>query len=228
MQEKSLPRRVSLDDEMLSGDLRAVADALFLGHYTEQELREALRARGFWDELAKRGFPHAELAVEATPTGPRAAVRANGAELGELRASVAHWGNGRAIVIDWLEMRHPTAAFPPERPRLPGQSAPGLGIGRKMVELLAAAAERVGADAIVVRPQHYHNAVLYQRIGFRYADPAKEKRFEALVRSLRGRTLAEGSWAVEKSAVLDPTTGAPVTWAHYAGDMVMTNVRKEK
>lgn len=212
---------MSEDDELLLGDLRAAAESLFLGHYSEQELRDALAARGFWDALAARGFPDAQVSFEPSPTGPRAVLRSGEAELGELRASIAPWNGARAIVIDWLEMRHPTAAFTRERPRLPGQNAPGLGLGRLMVELLVAAAKRVGAEAIVVRPQHYHNAVLYGRIGFRYADKARERRLRALARSLEGMTLPDASWAVERSAVLDPTTRAPVTWAHYAGDMVL-------
>lgn len=209
------------DDDPLSGDLKLVASTLFLGHYTEHELREALRARGFWKDLEALGFPDADVTLEPSETGPRAIVRSRGRELGELRASLTPWRGRRAIVIDWLEMRHPSAGFHRERPQLPGQRAPGLGLGRRMVELLIAAAGVVGADAIVVRPQHYHNAVLYTRIGFRYADPGIAARFAGLQRALAGRTLADASWTVDRSAVLDPATSRPVQWSDLAGDMVM-------
>lgn len=216
-----LPAVDESEDDLLTGDLRLAAAPLFLGHYTEAELTQRLRERGFWHALAARGFAKARVAIETTGTGPRAVVRMGDVELGELRASHATWRGRSAIVVDWLEMRHPSAPFSPERPRLPGQRAPGLGLGREMLELLISAAARIGAEVIVVRPQHYHNAVLYGRLGFRHADPARQVRLEALERALAGRSLADASWAVEEGRFEDPSTGAPVEWAEFAGDMVL-------
>jgi len=40
-------------------------------------------------------------------------------------------------VVEWLSMQNPLSEFLPERPQLPGQKHPGLGVGRRMVEMLS-------------------------------------------------------------------------------------------
>lgn len=196
---------------------------LFLGHYTADDLSRALEQRGFWDALAARGYPRARVTlVPVEGDAPRLRVHEEDTELGEVRAHRELRDGRLVLAIDWIEMRHPKGAFAPLRPQLPGQRAPGLGLGRVVLDLLVLAAKRIEAHAIVVTPEHYHNAALYARGGFRYADPAIEARFHALRRALAHVPLAEASWMVERGEVEDPATGKPVDWASYAKEQRLT------
>lgn len=202
------------------------ADALFLGHFTARDLDAALRSRGILDALARRGHADARVVVERDAAGAtRVRLLAGAHALGEVRARHELWRGHKLVAIDFLEARDPRAAFTRERPQLPGQSAPGLGVGRGALELLATAARTTGAEGLLAHPQHYHNAVLYARAGFVHVDPEAEGRVRALARALAGLSLAEASWAVERGEVRDLASGAPVEWAKLAGDLVLLLTR---
>lgn len=198
------------------------AEALFLGLFTAADVDAALRSRGILDALARRGHADARVVVERDPAGAtRVRLLAGSDALGEVRARHELWRGHKLVAIDFLEARDPRASFTPERPRLPGQSAPGLGVGRAVLGLLATAARTTGAEGLLARPQHYHNAVLYARAGFVHVDPEAEGRVRALTKALAGRSLADASWAVERGEVRDLASGAPVEWAKLAGDLVL-------
>lgn len=196
---------------------------LFLGHYTAEDVADALARRGFWGGLAERGYPDATLTLQQVEgDDPRLRLHQGDVELGEVRAHRGLRGDDLVLIVDWIEMRDPRASFTPERPRLPGQRAPGLGLGRIVLDLLTSAAARIGAAALVVTPEHFHNAVLYARGGFRYADPDVERRFRALEASLAPLPLAEASWKVDRGEVADPATGKPLSWTAFAKDQVLS------
>ena len=70
-------------------------------------------------------------------------------------------------------------------------------------------ASRLGLSAVVFRPAHFHNAYA-ARHAFQFVDPAREGRFEALVRDLADVPLVEATAAVDEGRVsLD---GAPYAW----------------
>jgi hypothetical protein len=71
------------------------------------------------------------------------------------------------VVIDWLLMQNPRASFSRERPRLPGQTHPGTGLGRDVAQLLVLLCRRVGRDGLLVVPERFHLAELYRRGGWR-------------------------------------------------------------
>lgn len=213
-------------DELLSGDLQLASRALFLGHYTREELDAALAARGFWRDLAARGHPDAFVVFEEHATiGVRVLLRSGGDELGELRAHAGEFEGLRVVVIDWLEARDPRGRFTASRPQLPGQASPGLGLGRRLVDLLAAAARRTGAEGILAQPRHYHNAILYGRAGFHAWDPDVEGRILAVARDTASARLADVSWAFERGTLQDASVGAPVAWSALAGAMLLPTGR---
>lgn len=103
------------------------------------------------------------------------------------------------LTVDWTTLRHPAGQFSPERPMLPGQDAPGLGIGEHVLELLYRVVDRLRLDALLTVAEYFHNAVLYRReLG--YFDPAHGGRCLALEEALLSRerlSLAQASWAIE-------------------------------
>lgn len=107
------------------------------------------------------------------------------------------------LTVDWLLLQDPLARFTRERPRLPGQQAPGLGIGERVLELLYRIVDRLRLEALVTVAEYAHNAILYAR-ELPFFDPAPGGRLRALERALmqrEGLTLAQASWAVEWGCV---------------------------
>jgi hypothetical protein len=121
------------------------------------------------------------------------------------------------LVVEWLSLQDPRAVFTRERPRLPGQTHPGLGLGRQLYGRVLGWAAAWGKDGLVNVPAFFHNAKFYAP-PFAFLDAAEQGRFEALGRDLAGCSVADASAALEAGRVLDAATGEPVTWS--PGDML--------
>jgi hypothetical protein len=74
--------------------------------------------------------------------------------------------------IEYIYLQNPLAQFKEHQSPLPSQLYPSLGCGREVLEMLAAAASEHRRDALLNRPEHFHNALLYNRMGFRFVLPA--------------------------------------------------------
>lgn len=114
------------------------------------------------------------------------------------------------LAVEWLLLQDPTTSFTLERPPLPGQEHPGLGIALEMRELLLQACRRVGLHGLLNRPAHYHNA-FGAADRARFISPEAEGRFRAMTTLLAGRPIAEASAAVESGALHFPD-GTSLTW----------------
>jgi len=121
------------------------------------------------------------------------------------------------LVVGWLSLQDPRAVFTRERPRLPGQTHPGLGLGRQLYSRVLGWAAAWGKDGLINVPAFFHNAKFYAP-PFAFLSPREQGRFEALCRDLAGHPIAEASAALEAGRVLDVATGEPVTWS--PGDML--------
>ncbi|MCA9666880.1 MAG: histone deacetylase [Myxococcales bacterium] len=198
----------------------------FLDFYTLEAIDEALERYELHNLLRERGFDP-QIAIDTSENarhllrvydGPRRsrenllielAARRGRLELCELEHYDSELGKScAALVIEWLLMQDPRASFSLERPQLPGQDHPGLGIGRWIIELLRLMAQRLDCAALTNHPQTYANAVLYGAV-MRFVDPALEGRFRALERDLGHLPLVDAAWAVERGEVyeLSPDEG---------------------
>jgi hypothetical protein len=86
---------------------------------------------------------------------------------------------------------------------------PGLGLAREITQLLTLIAQRLNLDGVAFRPSWFHMAWA-ARHDARFVDPARQGRFEALVRDLRALPLLEATRAVAEGRVL--LNGQPYTW----------------
>lgn len=106
------------------------------------------------------------------------------------------------LLVHWVREEDPTAAFSAERPALPLQEHPGLGILRSAFRIAVHVAQDLGADGVANRPKFYHDAFIFHRSRlFLFLDGGEQGRFEALVRDLaplplRRATLAVAGWCV--------------------------------
>ena len=108
-------------------------------------------------------------------------------------------------------LQNPYESFSKDRPRLPGQVYPGLGMASKSVELLMITAWRLNLAGLLNTPQHYHNAVLYSRI-FYYIEPQYQAMLKAMQRDLKRFPLYKIAWAVEWGAVRHADSGETLQW----------------
>lgn len=182
----------------------------FLGLYSAEGGRMALERYGFLQLLRDKGFENLLLSVD-TSDASRHMLRIHfdqrDAEhlliemvLGFRPLELPDGIKGRMLSIEWLLMQDPREAFPSDRPRLPDQEYPGLGLFRWQGELLRLMATRLGCDGMMNNPAQFHNAVLYGR-AMKFVDPVEEGRFRALERDLADLSLRDASSAIAMGRV---------------------------
>ena len=203
------------EDELVLEELgQRRAPNLLLGFYTAEGLELALERYGILGGLRRLGYGPFRVVVANEELGDRARLLGGGEDGGEhlLIESVLEKrqvGGAAVLYLHWLTLRHPLARFSESRPRLPDQEVPGLGIAREMSTLFAQMALRLGLAGVAFRPAAYHTAYA-GRVQLRFVDPARQGRFEALVRDLAGVPLPEATSAVAQGRVL--LDGKPYAW----------------
>lgn len=185
-----------------------------LGFYTRQGIEYGLERYGILPALRRMGFAGLELEVTADrmPHRMRALAMVDGKKqpLIELAVSIRNVGEWRTLFVEWLSLRDPRAEFTSERPRLPGQERPGLGIAEEFGQVLVRMADRLGLAGVSFVPAHYHVAWMVHR-RFSFADVAFAGAFEAMQRALIGVPLPEASRRLDEEG-LPVEWGDPVRW----------------
>jgi acetoin utilization deacetylase AcuC-like enzyme len=214
------PGETADDWSLTAEDLAAVggmrARTRFLGFYTPQGLELALERSGLLDRIRARGFPRLALDLELNnPGGETIRLRAVGTPepLIELRARIDRGAVPEMALlrIEWLLLQDPGARFTAERPRLPGQRFPGLGLLSDLMALMVVACERLHLDGVLFVPAHYHTAAQGRRL-LAFLSPEHEGLFRALQAALSPFPLAVATAAVEEGRVVDAMTGEVFAW----------------
>ena len=192
------------------------ADALFLGYYTPHGLELALEQAGVLDRLRDLGYEQPTVELDLTPARHTLRVfgdRQHRQLLIEVRLRRdRHTLPGfELLAVDWMLLQHPRGRFTAERPALPGQRHPGLGMLKDAIALLVQVCARLGLDGITFTPSHYH-LVQQSTRHLRMLDPADAALFEALQEALAGVPLREAARLVEEEGVVDERTGQPFRW----------------
>jgi len=192
----------------------------FLGHFTQQGVELALERLGILRQIRLRGYPNPYLEMDLEhPLGHTLRLWASPLRrelLMELRVSRSTRAipGMEVLKLEWLLLQNPRARFTPERPPLPGQEHPGLGILKDVLAALVVVCENLGLDGIYYVPSHYHVAAQSRQM-VRFLRPEDEARYRALRRALEGLPLAEATRAVEEGRVIDARTGEPVQWEGF-------------
>ena len=193
--------------------LRPTRQRLLLGFYTEVGIEFALQRFGILDQLRRLGYDHFRAEFGQQHPGERIRIygEAEGKEhvLLELVLERKRVAGHPVLYVHWLSLRHPKAVFSLVRPRLPGQEVPGLGLARETGEMLALMALRLELTGVAYRPAHFHTAFA-GRHHFAFVDAAREGRFQALVRDLKGMPLLDATRAIDEGRVL--LDGKPYAW----------------
>ncbi len=99
----------------------------------------------------------------------------------------------RFVFIEWLCIQNPLASFTKEKPRLPGQNYPGLGLGDRLWSIFELLVKFMQVDGVMIMPKFLHNAIMYRRV-FHFLNPEKEGELKAIMRDLGGIHLAVLAW----------------------------------
>lgn len=185
--------------------IRPQRQRLLLGFYTASGMEHALYRYGIFEQLERIGYRQFRATFDSAGMGERVRLygEADGKDhlLVELILEKRRVLGVDVLYVHWLTLRNPRAQFSERRPRLPGQDVPGLGLAREAGSMLARMAVRLGLGGVVIRPAHYHLAYP-ARHEFAFMDPARQGRFEALVRDLTGLTLLEATTALDEGRIL--------------------------
>jgi acetoin utilization deacetylase AcuC-like enzyme len=212
------------DMEEMLGLGRHGGQRLLLGYYTSQGVEYALHRYGVLEQLRRIGYGSLHVVLDQTGVGERVRLlgEADGTEhllVEEVleRRQVA----GRDVLfVHWISLRNPRAQFSERRPRLPGQEVPGLGMGREFGELLTRMAMRLSLAGVAFRPAHLHIAYMARHL-MAFVDPARQGRFEALLRDIAPIPLLEATTALDQGRVRmngEPYAWEPEDMAHWLRD----------
>lgn len=126
------------------------------------------------------------------------------------------------ILIEWLSAKNPLVVFDKNRPQLPGQSSPGLGVLKYCFHLLYNISREVFKDGFLDIPSHMHGAIMYSK-QFKFFDPVQEATLRAAMRDLKNYSLADISWGVITETIIDLHKNAPAVYdpgeqVHYVSN----------
>lgn len=112
------------------------------------------------------------------------------------------------VIIEWLSAQRPDKSFDSEKPQLPGQSSPGLGSLRYMMDLMYVVGDKLFLDGFMDIPDHLHGAIMYSR-KFKFFNPSHEAILKAILRDLEKYSLTDLSWGMLTKTIIDESTGTP-------------------
>jgi acetoin utilization deacetylase AcuC-like enzyme len=204
-------------EDLLPGMAAMHRPRRLLGYYSIQGMELALERAGMLDRLRSLGYSSPTLEFDLdNPSGDTVRLYGDAARTellieGRVRIDRATVPDAALLRIEWLLMQNPRARFTAQRPRLPGQKHPGLGLLPDVMALLIVACERLQLDGLLFVPAHYNTASQGRKY-LRLLEPADEAFLRALEKALLGIPLSEATHSVEQRRVVDGRTGRAVAW----------------
>lgn len=207
--------RLSLSDRDLLDQLTGTkSSSLFLGLFTLEQLEgffeevgifEKIRTKGVWPVKIEIISPeqfnyYLKVTLESGEFVGEILIREGQFVPKEQHVPEIEVGPKNLLFVEWLCIQNPLAKFTLDFLPLPGQRYPGLGVGRKVADLLERATRRVGADGLLNFPEFFHNAYLYLE-RYHFYNPRKEAEFVAIRRDLEDLSFIEVAWAVFSECV---------------------------
>ncbi len=201
-----------------------------LQRYDARAMQQRCRRAGLLERLRRKGFGHVDVVVDAAGGGlPHTRLLAQKSGHTHLlldaclleavaRPESPAFGAYRLprpvelLVVHWVREQDPTVSFGVDRPPLPLQKHPGLGVLRDAFHVAVGIAADLHKDGVASVPKFFHDAFIFFRSRlFLFLDGYEQGRFEALVRDLRALSLGDRSLALAGWCVRD-ASGAVVRW----------------
>jgi hypothetical protein len=197
----------------------------FMNRFSEDEIRREIEKIGLAGHLRRMGFKKIiidivkddsmvhylklynkeimpeklliDLRVSESRLSPDSKFFKKGKELGTLDM----------IVIEWLSAENPEGAFSNDRPQLPGQDKPGLGVLNYLLEMMYVVAKEVTKDGFLDIPDHLHGAIMYSR-NFKFFNPSQEAVLRAIIRDFtKDYSMVDISWGMITETIYEKNSG---------------------
>jgi hypothetical protein len=233
--ERAPALKLDFSGEDLEQELSKVPQKLFLGRYSENEIRAKMERNQILPVLRELGFDPLILEVQSDgliehrilihtgePTYDKILVelrlregvfkvresitRANSELLSLLKVDSV-----TMLWIDWLLLQNPFAKFNPKKPPLPEQKYPGLGLLNQTVPLLGEFAKETRKHAVLDIPEHFHGALFYKK-WMKFFNPVMEGKMNAILRDLKKHSLAAITWGLQMECLHNSATGRHESW----------------
>ena len=167
------------EDDIFSDLTEKRGSSLFLGKYTESDVLKILDRNGFFKKVQKKGlWPlDYELDSSASPASQRLLIFYKAKRLENvimdlrIKEGIFRFKNGLSPIIsnakfsflflDWLTVQNPLLSFSREKPPLPGQTHPGLSLGRGTVDIFADLGKLNHNNGLMAFPAFFHIALVF-------------------------------------------------------------------
>ncbi len=163
--------------------------SLFLGRYTLNEVIAVLNKKSFFKEAQKRKlwpldfdldsseFPVQRVQIfyrEKKPENMIVDLRVREKVFYPKEKIAAYFplSEYKFLLLDWLTLQNPLLNFSLEKSPLPGQTHPGLNLGKKVFDIFVYLARLSRKDGVLAFPNYFHNALLFSRY-FHFLNPEK-------------------------------------------------------
>ncbi|MBN1496845.1 MAG: hypothetical protein JXA07_08770 [Spirochaetes bacterium] len=226
----------ALDKEMAAMDLGAALSdqssrrqKLFLRNYTPGALYDIMDRVGLIAHLESKGFNNLKVEIDVDDAFihyMKLYYRKVDPDflLIDLRLSESRFMPERTlfedeayqaydmIVIEWLSAQSPEREFNDDRPQLPGQRKPGLGVLNYCFDMMHVVAREIIKDGFLDIPDHMHGALMYSK-KFKFFNPVHEGILRAIMRDLSKYSLADISWGIITRTIIEEYKNLPQDYA---------------
>jgi len=186
--------------------------SLFLGRYSLAEVKAVLAKNNFFREARHRQLWPLEFSLDSTEFPLQRLqifwerndpdrlivdlkIREAGFPATVRRQLDPVLEKGRFLHLEWLTLQNPRLEFSEKRPALPGQNRPGLGLGKKVVDIFIYLGRLLQSDGLLAFPAYFHNSLLFSRY-FRFVNPEKEGEVTAIRSNLAAVPFKQLAWIV--------------------------------
>lgn len=217
----------SQEDDIFSSLAEKKGTSLFLGRYSLNQVAAVLKRRNFFKEAKKRKllplvfgldsseYPLQRFQIFYSQKKPENMIVDLKIKEGVYRPKKTltldfPLSECNFLILEWLTLQNPLLSFSGEKFPLPGQKHPGLGLGKKVVDVFIYLARIMHKDGILVFPAYFHNSLLFSRY-FYFINPEKTGEIQTIRESFPDVTFKQLAWIVYLNCVRD-TQGKIYEW----------------
>jgi hypothetical protein len=200
------------EKDILSNLTEEKGTSLFLGRYSMTEALAVLGKRNFFREAKKKGlwplafdldssgYPVQRFQIYLKEKKPENLIADLKIREGQLAPKDylppdSGFCKYHFLALEWFTLQNPRVEFSRKRPPLPGQQHPGLGFGKKVVDLFVYLARLTRKDGLLAFPAYFHNALLFSRY-FRFLNPEKSAEVLAIENAFPDIPFKHLAWIV--------------------------------
>ncbi len=215
-------------DDLFADVQEKRGSTLFLGKYTMHEAGRVMQKRSFVRDAKKRDLWPIKVVVDSREFPPLQRLQfyteyeapenlvvdiklREGRYLPKSEFPIdIGFSSYLFLVLEWLKLQNPRAQFSEKKRPLPGQSSPGLGLGRKFFDVFEYLARLNKNDGILAFPAYFHNAVKFLR-DFYFLNPDKRGEVQAIREGYSDIPFNKLAWIVNLGCLRDQS-GVAYEW----------------